>query len=115
MDEFTNHIILPGLLIGGIFLLVGGIMYYFPPKKPNYFYGYRTPSSMKSQECWDFAQKFSAVKLIEGGASVMMLSLVIGYITSPAATGPIVLILLLGIILRLFITTEQAIKNQFKN
>lgn len=25
--------------------------------RPNYFLGYRTPSSMKSTEAWDFAQK----------------------------------------------------------
>ena len=43
-----------------IFTVVGVVFWMYPPKKINEFYGYRTTSSRKSQEAWDFAQKYSA-------------------------------------------------------
>lgn len=55
--EITNPML---LMVGIIFIAVGLILYFFPPKKINGLYGYRTSSSMESQEKWDFAQKYSA-------------------------------------------------------
>lgn len=55
--EITNPML---LAVGFIFMLMGIIMYKFPPKKINGLYGYRTASSMQSQAKWDFAQKYSA-------------------------------------------------------
>ncbi|WP_177764562.1 SdpI family protein [Flavobacterium sp. I3-2] len=55
--EITNPM-LSG--VGFIFIIMGIIMYKFPPKKINGLYGYRTTSSMESQSKWDFAQKYSA-------------------------------------------------------
>ena len=43
-----------------IFTVVGVVFWMYPPKKINEFYGYRTTRSRKSQEAWDFAQKYSA-------------------------------------------------------
>ena len=47
------------LVLGLIFMFGGAVMFRFPPKEINYFYGYWTKSSMKSQYRWDFAQKHS--------------------------------------------------------
>lgn len=55
--EITNPMLSS---MGVIFILMGLIMYIFQPKKINGLYGYRTSSSMESQEKWDFAQKYSA-------------------------------------------------------
>lgn len=55
---------------GLIFLLVGYIQQRFPPKKINHLYGYRTSTSMQSQEVWDFAQQFSARKMIRMGGYI---------------------------------------------
>jgi uncharacterized membrane protein len=41
-------------------LVIGYLFYRFPPKKINPLYGYRTPRSMRSQEAWDFANKYSS-------------------------------------------------------
>ena len=43
-----------------IILVVGIVFWMYPPRKINEFYGYRTTRSRKSQEAWDFAQKYSA-------------------------------------------------------
>ena len=43
-----------------IITVVGVVFWMYPPKKINEFYGYRTIRSRKSQEAWDFAQRYSA-------------------------------------------------------
>lgn len=63
------------LLIGAsgiIFTIAGFILYKFPPKKINHLYGYRTRTSMQSQERWDFAQKYSAKKMMQGGIILIL-------------------------------------------
>lgn len=55
--EITNPLLSS---TGLIFIIMGLIMYKFPPKKINSLYGYRTGSSMENQKKWDFAQKYSA-------------------------------------------------------
>lgn len=61
---------------GTVFILAGLVQLIFPPKKINSRYGYRSVSSMKSQETWDFAQKFSAKEFIKLGFLVSLSSLV---------------------------------------
>jgi immunity protein, SdpI family len=60
-----NPIFINLIIVGPVLTLAGFIVLYFPPKKINWLYGYRTFSSMKSQERWDFAQKYSARQLIK--------------------------------------------------
>ena len=60
---------------GLIFLLAGYIQHRFPPKKINHLYGYRTSTSMKSQESWDFAQQYSAKKMMQIGTYITALGL----------------------------------------
>jgi uncharacterized membrane protein len=66
------------VLTGGILLLAGCIQYFFPPKKINGLYGYRTANSMKSERHWKMAQVFSAKQLILLGTILLLLS-PIGY------------------------------------
>ena len=56
---------LPSILFlsGGIFYLAALVLSKFPPKKINYFYGYRTKASMKSQESWNFSQNYTSKKM----------------------------------------------------
>ena len=57
-----NHLFilpLPLLIISAVFRI-------FPPKKINRFYGYRTKSSMKNQDAWDEANRFSANLMLIG-------------------------------------------------
>jgi uncharacterized membrane protein len=62
-------------LIGIIFVISGFILYKKPPGKINHLYGYRTSSSMKSQERWDFAQKHSAKIMYRHGIYMILMSL----------------------------------------
>lgn len=69
--EITNPML---LTVGLIFMLMGIIMYKFPPKKINGLYGYRTASSMQSQNKWDFAQKYSAKIMAFIGFGMLLFS-----------------------------------------
>jgi uncharacterized membrane protein len=56
------------------------VQYFFPPKKINNWYGYRTPLSKSRQEIWDEGNKFSALYLIKLG----VIFIVIGLCTTTA-------------------------------
>lgn len=48
------------ILVGVILLILSLIMYYAPPSKINWMIGYRTRRSMKDDDSWKTAQKYSA-------------------------------------------------------
>ena len=48
------------LLPGIAFLIVGLVLFVFPPRKINNLYGYRTSRSRRDIESWNFAQRYSA-------------------------------------------------------
>ena len=45
-------------LIPVLMILIGLIMFKYPPKKINFFIGYRSVNSMKDKEIWDFSNKY---------------------------------------------------------
>jgi len=65
-------------IFGGIILAVGLIYKFFPPKKINNWYGYRTARSMNSQEVWEYANKLGPNLIFAGG----FLSILVGSITA---------------------------------
>jgi hypothetical protein len=114
--NFVNDSVLIPLLVGPIFIVAGLIMIKFPPKKINGLYGYRTPSSMKNQERWDFAQRYSANEMIKLGG-LLLLSSSVGLIFQPSSS--ISAVIGLGftiiVVVILIVRVERAIKNRFEN
>ncbi len=103
-------------LTGLIFFFVALIMYYYPPKEINSLYGYRTSSSMKSQERWNFAQRFSSLRMIEGGLFLMLFSfLKLAFAFSVDIEMPISITALIIVGIYLLLTTERALKKNFSN
>lgn len=74
--DFTNHLFIIGLGFGLIAIIAGTHLLKYPPKNINYFYGYRTKRSMKSQEAWKFAQSYSAKIFIRGGFFFILLGII---------------------------------------
>ncbi|MGI9525678.1 MAG: SdpI family protein [Weeksellaceae bacterium] len=100
---------------GLIFIIVGIIMYKFPPKKINSIYGYRTSNSMKSQKRWDFAQIYSSKQMIKYGG-FLSISGLLGFIFQPnekisTALGLSFLILM---VILLIAKVERKLKEKFK-
>src|SRR5690606_20975452 len=112
--ETTNPML---LLSGFIFIIAGGIMYFFPPKKINSLYGYRTARSMKNQKNWAFAQKYSAKALSVLGMVFILSSFIRMLLPfdndQHALFG--MFLLIIGVVI-MFLICEKAIKeNEEKN
>ena len=99
---------------GVLFLVMGLTMHYFPPKKINFLYGYRTNSSMSSQEKWDFAQRYWAVLMAKSGVLMSILGLLISVLIEDQSIDIILstptLLIIVGF---LFFKTERAITKKF--
>ncbi|MEP5339687.1 MAG: SdpI family protein [Algibacter sp.] len=74
--NFENPFFIILISIGTIFIIGGFLMSKYPPKSINHLYGYRTSTSMKNQDIWDYAQKFSSKKMMKYGLVQTLLSLV---------------------------------------
>lgn len=114
--ETINNFLLAPLLIALIFMLIGILMLVFPPKKINGLYGYRTSASMKSQERWDFAQKYSAKEMIKLGGLMSLFSFV-GFIYRPSESMATIIGvgLAIAIAVILIVRVEKAIKKRFRD
>lgn len=99
---------------GLIFLLAGYIQHRFPPKKINHLYGYRTSTSMKSQESWDFAQQYSAKKMMQMGTYITALGLLSWIIDLQLHSSAVIAltIVTIGPLLMLF-KVESELKKRF--
>ncbi len=109
----TSLLLIP-LFTGFVFSLAGFVMLKFPPKNINGFYGYRTPSSMKSQERWVFAQVYASKEMIRTGV-VLMLSALIGFafdtdVKKNTLLGLFLMLCATGV---LIVRVERAIKAKF--
>ncbi|MAN27097.1 MULTISPECIES: SdpI family protein [Mesonia] len=116
MERLENPFTIPLLICGMIFFVVGLLLLFFPPKKINSLYGYRTPNSMKSQERWDFSQKYSSNLMWKCGVGIALLSL-LGLVLpdwSSSTQSVLVVFVLLVPIIIIFWKTEKAIKNKFE-
>ncbi|MBV2166033.1 MAG: SdpI family protein [Kaistella sp.] len=109
-DPFFNITV----LVGGIFVVAGFFMLKFPPKKINFLYGYRTSSSMKNQERWDFAQNYAAKEMMIMGL-VLAASGVLGFITDFGSSVKLWAgLAMLGLaVVILKVRVEKAIKKRF--
>ena len=120
METFVNQISESAMAIsfttGLIFAIVALITLVFPPKSINYLYGYRTSASMKSQERWDFAQRYSGIKMLHCGLILIALSFLNFFLKLNEdlqfALSLVLIVLAVGF---LFFNTEKAIKVKFPN
>lgn len=59
------------LLVGCILAAIGGIALAYPPKKINKLYGYRTKASMRNQQTWEEANRYSAKQMLYCGSVLL--------------------------------------------
>lgn len=114
--DYSNSLMLGCLFVGIAFYITGNILRMYPPKKINRLYGYRTPSSMKSKERWDFAQIFAAKEMIKQGFLLAMIGIFFGFLFQFDETINIILLVsfVLASCIAMIIFTERAIKKNFQ-
>ncbi|MFD2597408.1 SdpI family protein [Sphingobacterium corticis] len=77
MPEEYVEIILIDLLL----LIVSFALYFFPAKKINFIYGYRTTRSMRNQINWQLSQRYFAKQWIWVVPTVMLIQLALIFLT----------------------------------
>jgi uncharacterized membrane protein len=113
---FLEGILTSSFLAGIIFLLVGRLMRRYPPKWPNYFYGYRTMSSLKTKETFDAANTFSTAFMIKYGKGLIAFGIISSiffhekywWLFLSAGMGALV-----GCVIALVYKTEKFLKENF--
>ncbi|WP_299626423.1 SdpI family protein [uncultured Tenacibaculum sp.] len=99
------------LSVNGLLFLFSLIFYFFPPKKINSFYGYRTPRTMQNQNIWDFANNFFNKQfLIYAGVSLVGAFLLA--IINPKITWQPMILLVLCLAVSV-VKTEQELNKFF--
>ena len=99
---------------GLIFIVTAIIISKYPPRKINMMYGYRTKSSMKSKERWDFAQIYSTDLLYNYGLLLTLIGVLCYFTSFAIVTATILSLLIMTILVGLLIyKTEKAIEDKF--
>jgi uncharacterized membrane protein len=102
---------LPLFIVGFVFALAAFITLKFPPKKINSIYGYRTSRSMKNQENWDLAQRFSSQLMLKQGLIMLATAFLLEVLPIPMEVATLISMLLLVIsVIILFVQTEKRLK-----
>lgn len=64
-------------LIPILIVVVGFLLFKFPPSKPNWFIGYRTNKSMKDEKAWKEANNYCGKLFLIVGLFELFLSIVL--------------------------------------
>ena len=104
-------------LVPAIMTLCGLWLTFAPPKKRNRFFGYRTRSSMVSQESWDFAQSYSGKIMLISGIATLLVTALLVFLIPAMRTDSIALIwavCIQGLIVIVFIPLTEKELKKFK-
>lgn len=100
------------IILGIIFIIIGFIFKAFPPKKINSILGYRTLLSMKNQDTWNEAHKYSANTFIIVGVIFIPLQFVLSKLNISYGYEKIIFLICAVLMI---ITNEVHLKKVFNN
>lgn len=99
------------LSINGLLFLLSIIFYFFPPKKINALYGYRTQKAILNEDIWEFANSFFTKQFVKFSAISFVFALLLVYLKPLISWQPMALMILsLAVSV---IKTEQALNKNF--
>lgn len=97
--------------VNGLLFLLSIIAYFFPPKKINSFYGYRTNRTMANDTIWKHANTFFNRQFLQYAGISFVAALVLAYINPEITWQPMVLLVLaLGVCV---VKTEQELNKYY--
>jgi len=119
MSNFWIFMLVMDLLIPFTMIGFGWLFIHKPPKKINSIYGYRTSRSMKNEETWEFAHRYSG-KLWYGLGWIMLpctviaMAMVLGMDKDTIGTfgGAVSMVQCVGLV-GTILPTERALKKNF--
>ena len=101
------------LSVNGLIFFLSLVFYFFPPKKINTFYGYRTHRSMLNQDIWNYANTLFTNALVLYSAICFAGALLLTYLNPEQMKSWIPMGLLAMTLLVCVIKTEQGITKNF--
>ena len=101
------------LSVNGLLFLISIIFYYFPPKKINNIYGYRTQRTMSNQDAWDFANQLFNKVLIKYAAISFIVALALAYLNPELMSSWFPMAFLFFTVIVCIFTTEKALNENF--
>lgn len=101
------------LSVNGLLFLISLIFYFFPPKKINRLYGYRTHRTMQNQDVWDFANTLFNKTLLTYSSISFVAAMVLANLYPNLMTSWFPMGFLFFTILVCIITTENALNQNF--
>lgn len=110
MDIFFSAILTSLILVG-----FGIYWQRFPPKKINYFYGYRTRRSMANQEIWNYSNALGALMFIYLGALSLLGTLVFYMVVPEWSVFTNIFLVLVGLAIGMFWCETQISKKFDRN
>ena len=90
----------------------------YPPKWPNYWYGYRTMRSLKTKQSFDAANKFSATLMVKYGTVLVLEGFVLALFFRETYWWLFLSAGMLSVIACVFLLiakTEKYLHNYFRN
>ncbi|HEY9116699.1 MAG TPA: SdpI family protein [Roseivirga sp.] len=109
-----NELIIIHLVVGFTAALPAILMRFVNTEKPNMWFGYRTPSSLKSEHTWKFANEFSSKAMIWVAVSTILTQIFL-FFTLDNKEGQILIssgVMTIGLIIVLALT-ESKMSNLF--
>jgi len=101
------------LLLGPVILGIAVFFRIYPPAEINHTYGYRTATSMSSQEAWREAQVYNANLMIVAGVALVFYQVISAMLMRPALSLATSVILLLLAVFAVLPLTEAHLKGIF--
>lgn len=89
--------------IGVICIICGLVFKILPPTKINIIYGYRTKLSMKNQDTWDEANKYSANSFIIFGCTYLALGFILSQLIKDVNDNFQIVIFLIGAVIMILV------------
>ena len=100
------------IITGSLIIVIGLIFKFFPPKKINWLYGWRSRFSMRNQDIWDEAQKYGANLVTIGGLILLLIGLVAEFLLHNRSE-IITIVAVALIFIAIFVIGEMHLKRLF--
>ncbi|MFI3206838.1 MAG: SdpI family protein [Clostridia bacterium] len=78
---FWTFMLIMTMITPVIMIVIGLIFFVKPPKKINFIIGYRTKMSMKNEDTWFFAHKFSGKLILISGLVLLPITFLSSFFT----------------------------------
>lgn len=99
------------LSVNGLLFALSIVFYFFPPKKINAIYGYRTNRTIENDTIWKAANSFFSKELLKYSGITLVAGLFFAFIKPDITWQPMALMLLaLGVSV---VKTEQELNKNF--